>query len=111
MVDRLAELAKGLTGETAVKVKYSYFLEHLHMDCVAAGVTDISLYGLRHSFASLCHHARISELQCMQWGGWSDQQTMHKIYTHIAEADETDDLKKMRSLFCEEEAAQEDSAH
>ena len=111
MVDRLVELAEGLTGETAVKVKSSYFLEHLHMDCVEAGVTDVTIHGLRHSFASLCHHAGISELQCMKWGGWSDQQTMHKIYMHIAEADETDDLKKMRSLFREEETAQEDSPH
>ena len=111
MIDRLSELAKGLTGEAAVKVKSSYILEHLHMDCVEAGVTDVTIYGLRHSFASLCHHARISELQCMKWGGWSDQQTMHNIYMHIAEADETDDLKTMRSLFREEEAAQEDSAH
>ena len=35
----------------------------------------------------------------MAWGGWADNQTMHKIYTHIAEADETDDLRRMRSLF------------
>lgn len=110
MIDRLAELAGSLTGETAVTIKSSYLLEHLHMDCVAAGVTDVSIYGLRHSFASLCHHARISELQCMQWGGWSDQQTMHKIYMHIAEEDETDDLKKMRSLFQPENPAQEDQS-
>ena len=111
MIDRLSDLAEGLTGEAAVTVTPSYVLTHLHKDCAEANVTDITIYGLRHSFASLCLHAHISELQCMRWGGWSDQQTMHKIYMHIAEADETDDLKKMRSLFREKETAQEDQTH
>lgn len=99
MIDRVRELAEDLTGETAAGINPSYLQKHLHMDCIEAGVTDISIHGLRHSFASLCHHAGVSELQCMAWGGWADNQTMHKIYTHIAEADETDDLRRMRSLF------------
>lgn len=45
----------------------------------------VGWHGLRHSFASLCYLRGIPEMTAMRLGGWSDYQTMRKIYTHIAE--------------------------
>lgn len=58
-----------------------------HRICKQAGVTDVSIHGLRHSFASLCYHLRVPEKIAQDMGGWSDPGTMHKIYTHIAQSD------------------------
>ncbi|MDR1589760.1 MAG: hypothetical protein LBS51_06160, partial [Oscillospiraceae bacterium] len=42
---------------------------------------------LRHSFASLAYHLNVPEKIAMQIGGWADDKTMRKIYTHIASKD------------------------
>ena len=55
--------------------------------CRRAGVTVVTLHGLRHSFASLAYHLQMPEQIAMEIGGWSDASTMRKIYTHIAQTD------------------------
>lgn len=55
--------------------------------CRETGITEVSIHGLRHSFASLCYHLNVPELIAMEIGGWSNPGTMRKIYTHIAQAD------------------------
>lgn len=52
-----------------------------------ADIPYVGLHGLRHSFASLAYHLGLSEEATMKIGGWSDIQTMRKIYTHISESD------------------------
>lgn len=59
----------------------------IHRICKEAGITDVTVHGLRHSFASLAYHLRIPERIAMEIGGWANMATMHKIYTHIARAD------------------------
>ena len=41
----------------------------------------------------------VSELEMMKLGGWSDTKTMHKIYTHIAEADLLKSKNKIANFF------------
>ena len=55
--------------------------------CRQNGLPEITLHGLRHSFASLAYHLHIPERIAMEMGGWSDSATMQKIYTHIAQSD------------------------
>lgn len=55
--------------------------------CRENDLPDIGVHGLRHSFASLAYHLQVPERIAMEIGGWSDATTMHKIYTHIAQAD------------------------
>ncbi len=59
----------------------------VHKACKSAGITDVTVHGLRHSFASLAYHLNIPERITMEIGGWSDLGTMHKKYTHIAKSD------------------------
>lgn len=65
----------------------SHFLKHVHRTCQRAGITDVDIHGLRHSFASLAYHLKMPEKIAMEIGGWADAATMHKIYTHIAQQD------------------------
>ena len=59
----------------------------IHEACKKAGVTDVTVHGLRHSFASLAYHLQVPEKIAMEIGGWADANTMRKIYTHIAQSD------------------------
>ena len=61
----------------------------VHEACQKAGVTDVTIHQLRHSWASLAYHLQIPEKISMEIGGWSDLNTMRKIYTHIAQNDMT----------------------
>lgn len=55
--------------------------------CKAASLPPVGVHGLRHSFASLGYHLGIPEKIIMEIGGWEDDKTMRKIYTHIARSD------------------------
>lgn len=67
--------------------------------CEKNDLTLVSLHGLRHSFASLCYSLGVPELQCQRLGGWSDYQTMRKIYTHISENDAKKTDEKLVNFF------------
>lgn len=65
--------------------------------CKANGFPSVGVHGLRHSFVSLAYHLGVPEKVVMEIGGWSDYQTMRRIYTHIARSDiakYTDEFKE-----------------
>ena len=66
--------------------------------CQANGLPQVGTHGLRHSFASLAKHIGMPEQLTMQIGGWSDYQTMRKIYTHISQKD-ADSYKNAMAEF------------
>lgn len=82
--------------------------ENVHRVCIRNGLTDVSIHGLRHSFASLAYHLRMPEKIAMEIGGWSDPGTMNRIYTHIAKSDITRYQTEMATFYSEktEEAAE-----
>lgn len=67
--------------------------------CKGAGLPLVGVHGLRHSFASLAHHIGLPEKEAMLIGGWEDAQTMHKIYTHIADADRVKAENMMAAFY------------
>ena len=70
--------------------------------CRENDLPNVGIHGLRHSFASLAYHLQIPEKIAMEIGGWSDAGTMHRIYTHIAQADMTRYQNAMTSFFSHE---------
>ena len=79
-------------------------LKDINRVCKAAGVTVCGNHGLRHSFASLCYHLNIPERQVMEWGGWSDFTTMHKVYIRLAAADKSKHQALVTAFFQKENA-------
>lgn len=69
--------------------------------CEDAGLPLVGLHGLRHSFASLCVHLGIPEETAMSIGGWSDFQTMRKIYTHISQQDQLKQVAELTQFYSE----------
>jgi len=99
MIDRLEELVRQCTTEYLCPGNPTSTLHPLNTVCRQNGLPEVGLHGLRHSFASLCYHLGISELQCMKFGGWSDINVMRKIYTHLSESGEKSAELKLRSFF------------
>lgn len=67
--------------------------------CKKAGLPEVGIHGLRHSWTSLCQYSGVSAKQCQVWGGWSNQQTMMAIYAHLADSRTAEDIDKMRRHF------------
>lgn len=67
--------------------------------CKENNLPCIGTHGLRHSFASLTYHLGVPEKIAMQIGGWSDRDTMSKIYTHLAQADISKYETKLTDFF------------
>lgn len=82
-------------GEYVVTMKPSGIFAHINRVCAANGLPEVGIHGLRHSFASLAFHLQMPEKVAMEIGGWANDQTMHKIYTHLAQ----EDLKKHAQSF------------
>lgn len=100
MIPRLAEITKGMSGKV-----YNHSPNTLSNKikdfCNKAKITEITTHGLRHSFASLCFSDDVgmTEQEVMELGGWSDYQTVHKIYLHVSQKDRLRHKNKMAKLF------------
>lgn len=99
IIPRLQELADASDDGILCPYPPSTIGDPLDTVCKHAGLPIIRLHGLRHSFVSLCYHLGISELQCMEFGGYSDINVMRKIYTHLASADRKAAENKLKDFF------------
>ena len=73
--------------------------ERINRVCEKNGLPKVGVHGLRHSFASLAYHLQIPEKIAMEIGGWADDGTMRKIYTHLAQKDIADRAKDFTNFF------------
>lgn len=101
VIPQLKDAINAVTDKTGpvAHLNQMSILKDVKRTCKRAGVTVVTNHGLRHSFASLCYHLGISERQLMQWGGWADYQTMHKIYIRLAASDESKAAERMEVFF------------
>lgn len=72
-------------GEMVVTYHPATIMNQVNRACERAGLPKVGLHGLRHSFASLAYHLGWPEKVAMEIGGWADDRTMHKIYTHVSQ--------------------------
>lgn len=94
LIPRLLDLCGSLTTYHPNTIR-----RHINSACRSLGYDEVGVHGLRHSFASLCYHMGLSERETMELGGWSDVNTMRKIYTHLAQRDVLESHKKLASFF------------
>lgn len=100
MIPRLRELLE-LQRESGYIVRQmpSTINRHIHAIAEKAGLRSITEHCLRHSFASLGYHLRLSEIEVMSMGGWSDSSTVHNIYLHLAQRDRLKAENKMAKFY------------
>lgn len=100
-IPQLIEALEREKRETGPVVRYTPNALHkkINQVCKKAGLPLVGVHGLRHSFASLGFHLRMSEQEIMEIGGWSDYQTVHKIYKHLAQIDLAKAQNKMAEFY------------
>ena len=100
MIPRLKELLGSLdAGAPIITAAPHTVCSQINSICRFAGLPETGIHGLRHSFASLAYHLGMSEREVMELGGWSDAQTIHKIYLHLAQADRLRSANKMAEFY------------
>ena len=67
--------------------------------CASAGLPYIGCHGLRRSFASLAFHLKWDERSIMEVGGWSNMQTVHKVYIKLAKQDLINNTSSMSDFY------------
>ena len=89
MIPRLSEALEQADRRTHAVVQFhpSSIRNGINRICVSAGLPEVGTHGLRHSFASLAYHLNMPEKIAMQIGGWANDATMRKIYTHVSKND------------------------
>ena len=90
-------------GEYVVTWHPNAIMCRVNRVCSTHGLPEVGLHGLRHSFASLSYHLNIPEKVVMEIGGWADNQTMRKIYTHISQKDVSDHANALTGFFLPKE--------
>ena len=98
IIPRLAELIDATEGPL-VKMHPNALRKAINRTCERNGLPEVGIHGLRHSFASLCYHLGLSEMQTMELGGWKDASTMRKIYTHLAQQDKNRSVEALTAFF------------
>lgn len=102
MIPRLSELVESGNGKKTdylVTCHPNSIYRQVNSICKKNDLPEIGCHGLRHSFVSLAYHLHWSELATMKVAGYSDFQTMRKIYTHLAKEDENSAISSMKNFF------------
>ena len=99
LIPRLKELLDlvDTKKEFIIGRSYTHLYDDVNKICEQAGLPEVGLHGLRHSFASLAYHLGWKKLSTMEIGGWSNSKVLDEIYTHNADLE--DDLETMRDFF------------
>lgn len=105
MIPALSEALKAVPRDKrvgrVVTVTPNAILKQVNRVCERNGFPKIGVHGLRHSFASLAFSADVglTEREVMEIGGWSDPQTVHKIYEHLAKKNRLKAANKMAKFY------------
>ena len=97
MIPRLLEILPA--DGKVVTAHPSTIRRHILEACEKAGVPANSPHDLRRSFSSLAYHLKWSPLTVKAVGGWSDLNTVQKVYTKLAQKDANKDIRKMQNYY------------
>lgn len=97
MIPLLSDLLK--SGAEITPCAPNTLRRQINKVCEENGLPQVGIHGLRHSFASLAYHLGWSEKDTMTIGGWSDANTMRKIYTHLSELDKQKRANAMTEFY------------
>lgn len=89
----MSKVPKGKTGLLYPDCKQNWMQGRLRRICQRAGLPLTSMHKLRHANASVMLALNIPDKYAMERGGWSNNQTMKRIYQHTtaSERKKTDD--------------------
>lgn len=98
-IDRLKDFTFPNDDTAVVHCDPSGLRTRINTVCRHAGVPEVGIHGLRHSFASVCYYLKVPAKTVMKLGGWSDDGTMNRIYTHLAKKELENDVGSLTNFF------------
>ena len=99
MIPRLTELVSDGGEGYVVTINPNNVYRGINRVCAQNNLPQVGVHGLRHSAVSLAYHLKWDEKTAMQIFGYSDFNTMRKIYTHLAEKDKKQNIDAMTQFF------------
>ena len=100
LIPELTEALKRERGTGSLMPCHETLLRKMiNRTCRKIGAEEVGIHGLRHSFASLAYHVGMPVKIAMEIGGWANESTIMKIYTHIAESDISRYQSEMRDFY------------
>ena len=101
MMPALASALSAVEDKTGnvVTQRPNTIFRQINKVCANNNLPLVGVHGLRHSFASLAYHLDMPEKVAMQIGGWSDRETMSKIYTHLSQKDVSKYGDEMKQFY------------
>ena len=98
IMDRIRELPHRSDGRL-FPMHPDTIRKHVHRACAAAGITDTTVHGLRHTNAAVMKAAGIDDRYAMERGGWSCESTYRKTYSYVFDSDKVDANKAINEYF------------
>lgn len=98
-IPELKELLSKRIGDKPCTVPYGSIDKRINAVCEKVGLPRVGLHGLRHSFASLAYSQGLNEMTTMKIGGWADNSTMRRVYTHLANRDIIKGVQALSDFF------------
>lgn len=98
VISRLTDLIEGKTGRI-ITTNPTTLYGSINTVCRNAGLPEVGVHGLRHSYVSLCFHLGWDVQTVMREGGYSNIQTVNNIYRHLAAKDANKDISQMIEFY------------
>lgn len=97
----LLRFARGAAGpeDPVVAIEGNCLWRRLQVILKRADLPPIRFHDLRHTFASSCAALGVPASYTQKLGGWSNQATMQKIYTHTMESKQLEVDQKIDGFF------------
>lgn len=86
MIPQLYEALSKVSKKTGYVVDFhiNSIWSGVNRVCRSAGLPEVGVHGLRHSFASLAYELKMPVKLAQEIGGWSDEKVLMEIYTHLS---------------------------
>ena len=94
-------------GEYIVNYSSNWIYKSINKLCAENNLPEVGIHGLRHSFASLAFHLNMPEKVAMQIGGWANDATMKRIYTHLSQASVNKHAEAFTAFFSDAPATEQ----
>lgn len=100
VIPRLLEIIPDIgSDEYIVQLTPQAIGKQINKICKANDLPLVSVHGLRRSFASLGYHLGWPELRTMNFGGWTNIETVHAHYLHESQKDIDQHSEKMKDFY------------
>lgn len=102
IMDRLAEQRQGRTAGRVFPWHPDTLRKHIHRVCAAAGITDTTTHGLRHTNAAVMRSLGVSTQHAMERGGWTEERTYKGLYSYAFESVSTAEDEMIDGFFADQ---------